>query len=281
VDVTHAAEIDRLKQLLQEQRQEEQKKSGPSSPPSLRKPTLKRLRDLLFASIEADDLKWFTLDLKMGSRAGPAAYTIQVCSPVMVGGYFVPVTAKETWDLAVKFEALPLTQAVADQQLNEASDKGLFVEHMPQPAGTTNDHLPAFDEFADTLLGTKYASEYGVNPVSGSHKLWVMSALLTNAKPRNYGFYHKGPRVAYAQGDSGPYLYPEYTVVNGLIPAHDWYTHWDYSQLLQLMKGLKEGVKLLDLRQAIKDKHPAVWKEKPPLDKSSFPDTQWPGTRKF
>src|SRR5439155_3103571 len=105
------------------------------------------------------------------------------------------VTAKETWDLAVKFDALPLTQAVSDQQLNEAADKGFFVEFKTQSADPANNRLPAYDEYADTLLNTKYVGEHGANPVSGSHKLWILSGLLTDSKPCNYGFYQKGPRL--------------------------------------------------------------------------------------
>jgi hypothetical protein len=56
-------------------------------------------------------------------------------------------------------------------------------------------------------------------------------------------------------------------------------SHWDYSQLLQLMKGLKDlrdGVKdIPDLRPEIKNQNGAIWDEKLP-----FPDAHWPGTKK-
>ncbi len=200
--------------------------------------TLRTLRDLLYASITSDDLQWYTLDLKMGKRGSASTpYKIKVCAPVVVYGYFVPVTAKETWDMAEKFKAFPLTRAVVDQEVNEAIDKGNFVTCMPQDINT---HGSGFDTFTDKLHKSKY-SQIGSGPVQGSHKLWVLSSKITEQQPANYGFHHKGKRYPYAQGEKGPYLYPEYDVINGLIRAHDWNMHFDYSQLLQLMKGLQDS----------------------------------------
>jgi hypothetical protein len=102
----------------------------------------------------------------------------------------------------------------------------------------------------------------------------LLSALCTDDTPCNYGFFHKGRRPDYAQGNHGPYLYSEYSVINGLIRAHNWKSHWDYSQLLQLMKDLREKGNPLNLRQAILDKHPAVWDESLP-----FPARLLPGNK--
>jgi hypothetical protein len=270
MDPQYAADISDLKSKLEAQRKAGQKQDARLS-------NLVKLRDKLIAAMDDKDLKWVTVELKMGSRTGPATHSIQVCSPVMVDDFFVPVTAKDTWDLAVKFEALPLTRAVADQVVNEAALKSNFVEFKTQ---RYQDELLAFDQYAETLGATEYKSKYGTEPVAGSHKLWLLSGLVSEKNPCNYGFYHKGQRLAGSQGDKGPYLFPEYSVVNGLIRAHDWTQHWDYSQQLQLMKGLKDltdGVKdVPDLKSEIRGKNKVVWDEQLP-----FPDAFWPGTKKF
>jgi hypothetical protein len=218
-------------------------------------------------------LHWFTLELKKGLKAARAEYTVKVCSPVFLAGYFIPVTARETWNLAAKFDVLPLTRAVADQQLNEAADRSQFIEFIPQPPRT---HLFAFDEYAEKLKGTKYVSSFGTGPVSGSHKLWLLSAHATDQKPVNYGFYHHGKRLPGSQGDPGKYLYSAYSVVNGLIRAHEWNRHWDYSQLLQFMKDLRDkDDKPLDLRQVLTDNdhsaRPWVWDEPQVLPAARLP----------
>jgi len=270
MDPTYAADISDLKAKAEKQRTAGQTQNQ-------RLGTLSKLRDKLVAAMDDSDLKWFTLELKKGSRTGPAEFSIQVCSPVMVDDFFVPVTAKETWDKAVKFGAAPLTRAVADQLANEATLAGTFIDYKTQ---RYQDELLLFDKYADTLAATEYKTKYGAGPVAGSHKLWVLSGRLMAKQPCNYGFFHNGPRPAGSQGDKGPYLFPELSVVNGLIVAHDWATHWDYSQMLQLMKGLKDlrdGVKdLPDLHQEIRNKNDAIWDETLP-----FTDAFWPGTKKF
>jgi hypothetical protein len=194
-DKARVARIENLTKVLAEQR-----RAGKS--PEDRLPTLGELRTLLVASIDETDLDWFDLELRQGDRGfgKKATYTVKVCSPVRVGGFWVPVTVQETWDKTVKFKALPLSVAVADQQLNEAAVRQLFVEFKTQPAGAK---LRAFDEYSDTLGDTKYASEAGCNPVAGSHKLWVLSSLLTDTNACNYGFVHKGRRLPDAQGSPG------------------------------------------------------------------------------
>jgi hypothetical protein len=270
MDPKYATDISDLKSKLQTLRAGGQKQDA-------RLPTLSKLRDKLIAALEPSDLKWFTLELKQGSRIGPAEYSIQVCSPLMVEDFFVPVTAKETWDLADKFDALPLTRAVADQQVNEASLNGFFIEHKAQH---WRDEIRAYDIYADTLGATEYKKNYGKSAVAGSHKLWLLSGMLAAVHPCNYGFYHNGKRPDSAEGKKGKYLFPEYSVINGLIQAHDWTGWWDYSQLLQLMKGLKslkDGVKdIPDLRGEIRSKNSAIWDEDLP-----FNEAYWPGTKKF
>jgi hypothetical protein len=316
-DPTHATEIERLKEKVKNATEARQNPIAYLS-------TLAALRKLLVASITKDDLKWFTLPLKMGDRGTALArYTVEVCAPVVVYGYFVPVTARETWTLADRFGAFPLTRAVADQQVNVAVDKGMFVTAV----GNTQDintHGPGFDTFTEKLRKTNYgqvvpsAAGIGVGGVvaagaaiytqvvpgvAGAHKLWLLSNTASDKRPVNYGFHHAGKRDPQAQGDKGPYLYPEYSVINGLIPAHDWDGHWDYSQLLQLMKdpfqdvgsGLNRsrpkreqhatgmpalhnagGFTRLSLREALLQKHPAVWDEKTPLNPARLPKSpEW------
>jgi hypothetical protein len=270
MDPQYASDISALKSKLETQR-----KAGEDQDHRLG--TLSKLRDKLIAALEPSDLKWYTLELKKGSRTGPAEYSIQVCSPVFVEGFFVPVTAKETWELAVKFDALPLTRAVADQQVNEASLNGFFIENKSQH---WRDAIRAYDQYANTLGATEYKNNYGKSAVAGSHKLWLLSGMLSAVHPCNYGAYHNGKRPDTAEGSKGKYLFPEYSVINGLIQAHDWTGWWDYSQLLQLMKGLKslkDGVKdVPDLKAEIRSKNDAIWDETLP-----FNEAYWPGTKKF
>ena len=249
-----AAEIEALKNRVKAE-------AADGTVPEKRRDSLEKLRRLLYESIEESDLKWFDLELRLGDRGTRAKGVIKVCSPVKVGGFFVPVTAKETWEKAAAFNALPLTRAIADQQNNEAHDKGTFVEFKSQPYNT---HLPGFDLYADKLNGTAYEEEYGKKPVSGSHKLWLLSAKTTHDKAANYGFFHRGKRLPESEGRSGSGLYPEYSVVNGLIAGHGFENYWDYSQLLQLMKDFKWKGKSVDLRKAICTDHDsAVWDEHP------------------
>jgi hypothetical protein len=256
--VEHADEIEELKQQIRAAA------AGGQTPAQYRG-ALTRLRSLLIDAIRAEDLKWFTLDLRMGQPDDVAAsYTVQVCSPVLVSGFFVPVTAQETWDLASRFGALPLSRAVADQQVNEAVRLGNFVEFSPLNIET---HGPGFDAFTDVLKATKYMSGFGNAAVSGSHKLWLISSRTTDAKPVNYGFHHRGAQLPGSQGAAGPYLQSSYSVVNGLIRAHDWANHWDYSQLLQLMRDLRANGEPVDLRQALLSQNPAVWDEPSPPER--------------
>jgi N-acetyl-anhydromuramyl-L-alanine amidase AmpD len=256
--VEHADEIEELKQQIRAAA------AGGQTPAQYRG-ALTRLRSLLIDAIRAEDLKWFTLDLRMGQPDDVAAsYTVQVCSPVLVSGFFVPVTAQETWDLASRFGAMPLSRAVADQQVNEAVRLGNFVEFSPLNIET---HGPGFDAFTDVLKATKYMSGFGNAAVSGSHKLWLISSRTTDAKPVNYGFHHRGAQLPGSQGAAGPYLQSSYSVVNGLIRAHDWANHWDYSQLLQLMRDLRANGEPVDLRQALLSQNPAVWDEPSPPER--------------
>jgi hypothetical protein len=71
----------------------------------------------LLKSKSADDLAWHKVELDPGPRY-PAKWTIEVCSPVMINKYYVPVTARQTWEFAKQFGAFPLTRAIADMTHN-------------------------------------------------------------------------------------------------------------------------------------------------------------------
>lgn len=109
-------------------------------------------------------------------------------------------------------------------------------------------------------------TEYGYALSSGAHKLWVISS---RGRTINYGFYIR--RVASDPIRCGPYLDAQYNVIQSLGARHD-DAHWDYSQLLQFMSGLKDpGGQAVDLRRALLDKHPAVWDEAQPPAAGSLP----------
>src|SRR5262245_30898013 len=85
---------------------------------------------------------------------------------------------------------------------------------------------------------------------------------LAEEKPRAPSEIQPGPQPSY--------LGPQFRVIQNIGADHD-EDHWDYSQLLQLMKDFTDGggnpVKdpktgdVLTLLQALKNKHPALWDE--------------------
>lgn len=54
---------------------------------------------------------------------------IQISKVVVIDGFYLPVTAKETFEIARKFNCYPLTRAVADQIMNRA----VFLPYRWQP----------------------------------------------------------------------------------------------------------------------------------------------------
>lgn len=243
-------------------------------------------RKMLLEKITANVLDWKTVKLDGG-------HSVQVCLPVRVQGpdgkmYYVPVRPSETWRFARQFNALPLTSAVFDQYHNQAT----YVPRSPnhdasQPSGP---HFHTFSEYLDN-------NQYQSGMKSGAHKLWILSAA---GRSVNRGFYMTKPKdpVKYkkpiaeggqggAGGPGGPKLNPSYWLiqVRGThhTPAVD---HWDYSQLLQLMRSddffgvqmdpqnplLKlpgvsvPSIKLVKLREAVSKGLSEVWDEPKSLE---------------
>jgi hypothetical protein len=211
---------------------------------------LARRRTALVAAITAADLVWHDVPLREG-------YRVKVSAPVLKDGLFVPVTAGETWQLARRLELLPLSRAVMDQAHNAARQAG---------KQATPDSLFDFVTYTRRLQPTVYGTERGQALTSGAHKLWVISA---RGPVINYGFYI--PRVSGELVRCGPTLDPRQNVIQGLGAAHN-AAHWDYSQLLQLMTGLRDASgNAVSLRQALTDRHPSVWDETGPPAPGSLP----------
>ena len=259
-----SADLDELNKIRAKDGKKATKLTNGSIIWDARRHALESLRLWLVDSIEKGDLSWGTLNLKMGQRTpGTAPYRVQVCQPVQIFGFFVPVTAKETWDLAVKlggphgFHLVSLTRAVFDQYFNSALDQSRQADTNAvlksfKGSMSPNRYLPDFELFSSVLESqTNYHTDSGNGKIlAGVHKLWPLSANATKAKPVNYGLYHPGHTPA--QGRHGSYLYRGQTTINGLIRAHDWHAHWDYSQLLQFMQTLQDdGNHTYNLRKVL------------------------------
>lgn len=247
----HDTEIQQLKGELEEDRHNRK------LTPNERVRKLHELQGLLVDSIMVDDLVWGWIGLKMGERRSSRTsdYRIEVCQPVRIAGLWVPVTAKQTWDLAYKFRGVhnlrcvPLTRAVFDQYFNAAVEEKTNVDASTVKQDP-NKEIFDFELFSSKHRRTSYQAHDGSGaPVAGGHKLWLVSAHATNAKPVNYGFHRPGATPD--QGKHGSYLFKGFTAINGLIRAHDWPHHWDYSQLLQFMRNLKNGQTPLSLRKIL------------------------------
>jgi hypothetical protein len=240
-----------------------------------------KIRHILLDRIRPVDLDWKTIRLDGG-------HTVQVCLPVRVQGpngkmYYPPVDASDTWKFARTFNALPLTSAIFDQYHNQST----FVTKSPKHnAGAgTGLHFHTFSEYLND-------NEYHLEKKSGAHKLWVLSA---RGIAVNHGFYVNKPKnVAKYLADCKPLprgscaspggskLDSSYWLFQNKGAAHN-NKHWDYSQLLQLMRSddvFKVGydvtqlfipssntapyVKIVKLREAILEGLPEVWDEPPP-----------------
>lgn len=207
---------------------------------------LRRQRSALLAGIDRSDLFWHEIPLHGG-------YRILVSSPILKDDLFVPGTARESLEMARRFEVFPPSRAVMDQVFN-AVTKLTY----PGPPSTLYD----FVGYPNRLKATPYYTEFGYAPASGAHKLWVVSS---RGPVINYGLYIR--RSARDPVRCGPRLDAQYNVIQSLGGRHD-ASHWDYSQLLQFMSRLLDpDGQRLDLRQALIDRHPAVWDEaQPPGD---------------
>lgn len=181
---------------------------------------LTKLRSTLLSKLNHSNFKFKDFKLSDGN-------TLKICQAVQVedngSNYYLPVTAKETFDLAKVYGYFPLTRAVADQIMNKAT----FLAYQWQP------ELHDFEKYTDFLSGKSYD---GISKF-GAHKLWVLSKRrgVGNKRAINYGFYEL--RSGQAKGTlerGGTHLNKIYNPKQGLGGAHD-DNHWDYSQLLQFM----------------------------------------------
>lgn len=238
----------------------------------------------------AEALKWETVTLASASLSiNPLSFSasfqapvvIQVCRVVTVDGLYLPVTAKETWEFAGLFKAFPLTRAVADRLFLQAAK----IEPKPQNIIKEGDPKSdsGYDEMYDIEKRSDYLAGQNYTGVSnfGAHKIWALSkrkGSVCQAEPNtvkcttdknriaiNHGFYLKGKSP-----HPGTLLYlhgSEYGVIQNIGAAHG-DDHWDYSQLLQLMRAVvpipfkdKTGTSLMDMKTALLNGHPSLWDE--------------------
>jgi hypothetical protein len=219
----------------------------------LRSQNFEAARNMLVKEITFDKLEWE--DVKTRPNGG----IIQVCRPVRVKGpdekmYYVPVRPSETWKFAHDFNALPLTSAVFDLYSNQSQYVPRSGNH---DAFKNGDHFHTFSEYLNK-------NKYHEGKKSGAHKLWILSAL---GRSVNRGLYFPKPRNP--QGN--PYRpagrnSPSYWVMNDRGTKHGGLGHWDYSQLLQLMRsndnfGREKEIKVIQLRDAVLDGVWEVWDE--------------------
>jgi hypothetical protein len=217
---------------------------------------LNKARLALLAKIAVSTFKWYDVSLEYKSKSGvTASLTVQVCNPVRIDGFYVPVSAKETFALARRFGWLPLTRAVADQAHNQAKQFSFI----------WNSQLFDFETYSKKV-GKLYDPVYDASLISGSHKLWLLSTC--KPKATNYGFYlkHK-PDLK-----RSPRLKGEWWVAQSEGGEHNelW---WDYSQLLQLMKSdslMIDGA-TYTLSDAVVAGLEAVWDESSKLTQADLP----------
>jgi hypothetical protein len=213
---------------------------------------LRRRRRALVDSLSASDLQWIDVSLADG-------YTIKVCAPVRKNDFYVPVTAPETFSLSRRFGGYPLSRAVFDQLHNayQLADK-------PR----SPDNLLDFELYSRRMKEA-FGDYYGVTMWSGAHKLWVVSS---RGKIINYGFHKRRARGERFRG--GRYLdSSRFTLIQGLGAGHATQVgHWDYSQLLQIMKDLRDSSgRAVDLRRALLDGLLAIWDEATKITAANLP----------
>jgi hypothetical protein len=213
---------------------------------------LRTRRRALVGSLSESDLQWIDVSLADG-------YTIKVCAPVRKNDFYVPVTGPETFTLSRRFGGYPLSRAVFDQLHNayQLADK-------PR----SPDNLLDFELYSRRMKEA-FGDYYGVTMCSGAHKLWVVS---TRGTIINYGFHKRRARGEPFRG--GRYLdSSRFTLIQGLGAAHATHVgHWDYSQLLQIMKDLRDSSgRAVDLRRALLDGLPAIWDEATKIPAANLP----------
>jgi len=176
---------------------------------------LYKFRDSLMDKFKVSDLEWNQVVLADG-------VTLNVSNVLKVEGFYLPVTAQETFAICRPRGFYPLTRAVLDQIQNKA----IFVPYRHQA------ELPDFEKYSVYLNEKKYNGVINC----GAHKIWVLSNKRgkEGKKAVNYGFYQLRSKNPKDTKERGAKLSQTYEAENGLWGAHgDFY--WDYSQLLQVM----------------------------------------------
>lgn len=179
---------------------------------------LRNFRQSLYDKLSQSHFEWKTVVLAPG-------VTLEICKTVKVDGFYLPVTAKETFAVAKWMTAYPLTRAVADRIQNQA----VFLPYRWQP------DLFDFEQYSAFLNSNGYDGICAF----GAHKLWVLSHRrgVRGTQAVNYGFYElKKNQGAGTPKRGGANLNEKFNPKQGLGGAHDDH-HWDYSQLLQLMRA--------------------------------------------
>lgn len=229
---------------------------------------------------------------------------VEVCEVVRVNhegkDFYFPARADETREFAKTFNAFPLTRAVADQLYNQAGTHLSIHPQSPPFKPKTEDptkdpvymkahgeKLKDFEEQSDYLGKNNYK---GIEDF-GAHKLWVLSKFKVGqcAKPEkkntaackadkftvNYGMYRdKLSSDKPGKNEGGPILKdynPGKRLEQPLGATHD-FGHWDYSQLLQLMRDSSPipfrdeagFITYMDLKTALLNGHPLLWDESQP-----------------
>jgi hypothetical protein len=190
--------------------------------------------------------------------------------PAPEGPFYLypPVNADETYGLALQWNVFPLTRAVFDQAFNVS----VYVPPIPWPPQNDAQRMYDFVGYSQKLhLQMDYPLHHGVRLVGGAHKLWVLSA---NGPVVNHGLHttlatcRSNPKLACVPG---PLLDKRFAPIQQLGTKHD-ASHWDYSQLLQLMTDLRDpSGQSVDLRGALLSRHPAVWDEEAKLPEACLP----------
>ena len=255
----------------------------------LREEKLNKLRGM-----QASDLKWVRVGLQptvsitslfnfSPLSAIPSPVIIEVSEVVKVDGFYIPVTAEETVEFARQFDAFPLTRAVADQLFISGAQIPYQQQNQIKTGNSKSES--GYDEMFDLEKQSDYLNGHAYDGVNkfGAHKLWILSKQKEVACPAypktdlacksdkyaiNHGFYERG-----VPKDFRSYL-SQYgsksKAVQDIGTRHD-DKHWDYSQLLQLMRGclpipFREDSGLtayVDLREALLRGHPSLWDEQP------------------
>lgn len=245
---------------------------------------LNKLRDEKIKKLKTwneQNLVWQTVNLgtiQIGSISYPVV--IEVSEVAKVDGYYIPVTATEADDFATQFKALPLTKRVADQLFNKGKAVPVMGQHDPTKESQDSNAYNPMNDFVKQSDYLKLKNYKGVFDF-GAHKIWAYSAYkaqkcaLKDAKDEATKKDYKEKYEKACEGDPNRIatnfgFYIAGKPFQDLGARHN-ASHWDYSQLLQLMRskgstipieGDEKGtVKWIDLKTAIEKKHPAIIKE--------------------